>query len=272
MIPARFSYVRPDSVAQAISLLADLGEDAKVLAGGQSLLPMMKLRLATPSTLVDIGRLVETSYIRVDGDHLAIGATTRHADLIRSTVVASEAPLIAYAASLVGDPQIRNRGTLGGSLVHADPAADLPTAVLASGATVVLRGPAGEREVSVDSFFVDLFQTAAQPDELLVEVRLPRVAGQGWGYEKFVRRANDWAIVAVATVGGRIALANMGSTPLRARAAEAALAGGASIADAAARADEDTEPVADMHAQPDYRRHLARLLTRRALTACFSPQ
>jgi carbon-monoxide dehydrogenase medium subunit len=137
---------------------------------------------------------------------------------------------------------------------------------------MVLHGPAGQREVSADDFFVDLFQTAAQPDELLVEVRVPRLGGHGWGYEKFVRRANDWAIVAVATVGGRIALANMGSTPLRARAAEAALAGGAAIADAAALADQDTEPVADMHAQPDYRRHLARLLTRRALAACNSPQ
>jgi len=272
MIPAPFSYARPDSVAEAVALLADLGDDAKVIAGGQSLLPMMKLRLATPSTLVDIGRLSETTYIRVDGEHVAIGATTRHADLVRSTVVAAEAPLVGYAASLVGDPQIRNRGTIGGSLVHADPAADLPAAVLASAATMVLRGPTGEREVSADSFFVDLFTTAAQPDELLVEVRLPRAAGQGWGYEKFVRRANDWAIVAAATVGGRIALANMGSTPLRARAAEAALAGGASIAEAAALADEDTEPVADMHAQPDYRRHLARLMTRRALTACVHPQ
>jgi carbon-monoxide dehydrogenase medium subunit len=272
MIAAEFSYARPDSLAHAIAILADLGDDAKVIAGGQSLLPMMKLRLATPSTLVDIGRLRETNYIRVDGDRLAIGATTRQADIVRSTVVATEAPLIGYAASLVGDPQIRNRGTIGGSLVHADPAADLPAAVLASAATMVLRGPAGQREVEADSFFVDLFTTTAQPDELLVEVRLPRAAGQGFGYEKFVRRANDWAIVAAATVCGRIALANMGSTPRRARAAEAALAGGASIADAAALADEDTEPVADMHAQPDYRRHLARLLTRRALTACIHPQ
>jgi carbon-monoxide dehydrogenase medium subunit len=272
MIPAPFSYARPDSVAAAVALLAELGDDAKVIAGGQSLLPMMKLRLATPSTLVDIGRLSETRYIRVEGDHVAIGATTRHADLVRSAVVAAEVPLVGFAASLVGDPQIRNRGTIGGSLVHADPAADLPAAVLASAATMVLRGPAGEREVGADGFFVDLFTTAAQADELLVEVRLPRVAGQGFGYEKFVRRANDWAIVAAATVGGRIALANMGSTPLRARAAEAALAGGASIADAAALADQDTEPVADMHAQPDYRRHLARLMTRRALSACAHPR
>jgi carbon-monoxide dehydrogenase medium subunit len=271
MIPARFDYTRAESVAQAVARLDELGEDAKLIAGGQSLLPMMKLRLAAPAALVDIGRLGETSYIRLDGDELAIGATTRHTELVGSPLVAEHAPLIGHVASLVGDPQIRNRGTLGGSLVHADPAADLPAAILASGATLVLRGPAGERRVGADEFFVDLFQTATRPNELLVEVRLPSSPG-GWGYEKFVRRANDWAIVAVATVGGRIALANMGNTPLRARAAEAALAAGSSIVDAAAVADEDTEPVADMHAQPEYRRHLCRLLTRRALAACNPPQ
>jgi carbon-monoxide dehydrogenase medium subunit len=211
--------------------------------------------------------LPETTYIRVDGDELAIGATTRHSELVKSTVVGAEAPLIGHVARHVGDPQIRNRGTIGGSLAHADPAADLPAAVLAAGATMVLRGPGGERHVPAGAYFVDVFTTAAEPGEMLVEIRVPRAGGVGWAYEKFVRRANDWAIVAVATVGDRVALANMGSTPLRARATEAALAGGASIADAAALAAEETEPVADMHAQPAYRRHLAQLLTRRCLTA-----
>jgi carbon-monoxide dehydrogenase medium subunit len=271
MIPAAFDYVRAGSVAEAVALLAG-DEDAKLVAGGHSLLPMMKLRLAFPSVLVDIRGLPDLSYVRVDGDEVAIGALTRHCDLVASDVLRTEAPLLAETASFVGDPQIRHRGTIGGSLSHADPAADLPTAVLASDATLVAQGPSGRRSIAAAEFFVDFFQTALRPDEMLVEIRLPRTGPNGWHYSKFVRRANDWAIVAVATVAGRVALAGMGSTPLRATATEAALASGASAADAAASAAEGTRPVADLHADADYRRHLARVLTRRSLVAAGWPR
>ena len=280
MIPVAFEYERPDTLDGALALLAEHGEDAKVLAGGHSLLPVMKLRLAAPEMVIDIGRLAELRYVRVEGDELAIGAGSRHHDVATSDVVVAEAPLLAAVARTVGDPQVRHRGTLGGSLAHADPASDLPAAVLASNGTVVLRGPRGERRVPVTEFFTAVFTTAAEPDELIVEVRVPRSghdvdgasaggsrAARGWAYEKFTRRANDWAIVGVAVVDGRVGLVNMGSTPLRAAATEAALAEGASIADAAALAAEGTDPPADLAGTPDYRRHLARVLTRRALTS-----
>ena len=265
MIPAPFDYLRAESVGAAVELLVEHGDDAKVLAGGQSLLPILKLRLARPELLVDIGRLKDLAYVRTEGDEVAIGALTRHEDVVRSAVLQKEVPLLPHVARLVGDPQVRRRGTFGGSLVHADPAADLPTAMLALGGTFVLQGPAGRREVPAEQFFLDYFQTAVGPDELLVEIRVPRLAGVGWGYEKFVRRANDWAIVAVAAVGGQVALANMASTPVRATATEQALAAGAGPADAAAVADEGTSPTQDMHADAAYRRHLARVLTERAL-------
>jgi carbon-monoxide dehydrogenase medium subunit len=265
MIPAQFEYVAAESPAHALELLAEHGDDAKLLAGGHSLLPMMKLRLAMPEVLIDIGRLDELAGVSLDGADLVIGATTRHADLAASELVRTEAPLLAYAAAQVGDPQIRHRGTIGGSLSHADPAADLPMALVAAGGSVELRGPAGSRRVSADDFFQGYFETAMQPDELLTAVRVPRRPGIPWGYQKFVRRSNDWAIVGVAAVDGRIALANMGPTPLRATAAEEALAAGASPADAAARAADGTSPGEDMHADKPYRQHLARVLTRRAL-------
>jgi carbon-monoxide dehydrogenase medium subunit len=265
MIPAQFDYVAADSAAHAVSLLAEHGDDAKLLAGGHSLLPMMKLRLATPAVLIDIGGLTELAGVRIDGDDLVIGATTRHADLAASELVRAEAPLLAYAASQVGDPQIRHRGTIGGSLSHADPAADLPMAVLALGSSVVVQGPGGVRTVAADDYFVGYFETVAQPDEVLIAVRVPRRPGVPWGYQKFVRRANDWAIVGAAAIDGRVALANMGATPLRARAVETALADGASPAAAAENAADGTSPGEDMHADREYRRHLARVLTRRAL-------
>jgi carbon-monoxide dehydrogenase medium subunit len=265
MIPAKFEYVAAESAAHAISLLTEHGDDAKLLAGGHSLLPMMKLRLATPELLIDIGGLSELAGVSVDGDDLVIGATTRHADLAASELARAEAPLLAYAAAQVGDPQIRHRGTIGGSLSHADPAADLPMALVALGGSVMLQGPNGTRTVAADDFFEGYFETAMQPDELLVAVRVPRRPGVPWGYQKFVRRANDWAIVGVAAIDGRIALANMGATPVRATAAEDALAGGASPAAAAEHAAEGTSPGEDMHADREYRRHLARVLTRRAL-------
>ena len=270
MIPAPFRYVRADSAEHAVGLLAEHGDEAKLLAGGQSLLPILKLRLADPETLIDISRIPELSYVRVEEDEVAIGAGTRHRDLVESADLRREVPLLPHVAGHVGDRQIRHRGTLGGSLVHADPAADLPCAVLALGATLVVHGPAGERRIDAGEFFQGYFQTAVGEDELLVEVRVPRTGGAGWGYEKFVRRSNDWAIVAVATVDGRVALANMGERPLRAAAVEQALASGASPADAAASAAEGTSPIEDMHADRDYRRHLARVLTERALTTAGS--
>jgi aerobic carbon-monoxide dehydrogenase medium subunit len=265
MIPAPFDYVPAESAAHAIGLLGEHGDDAKLLAGGHSLLPMMKLRLAAPGVLIDIGRLADLAGISTDGDDLVIGATARHADLAASALVQAEAPLLAHSAAQVGDPQIRHRGTIGGSLAHADPAADLPMALLALGGSVQLEGPAGTRRVAADDFFAGFFETAMAPDELLTEVRVPRLPGVPWGYQKFVRRANDWAIVGVAAVDGRIALANMGPTPLRATAAEQALAAGASPAGAAAHAADGTSPGEDMHADREYRQHLATVLTRRAL-------
>ena len=265
MIPAPFDYVAADSAAHAIELLSQHGDDAKVLAGGHSLLPMMKLRLAAPEVLIDIARVGDLAGISVDGDELVIGATTRHADLASSELVRTDAPLLAHAASLVGDPQIRHRGTIGGSLAHADPAADLPMALVALGGSVELTSSGGTRLVAADDFFAGFFETALEPGELLTAVRVPRRPGVGWGYQKFVRRANDWAIVGAAAIDGRIALANMGSVPVRARAAEQALADGASTADAARLAAEGTSPGEDIHADRAYRQHLARVLTRRAL-------
>ena len=279
MIPVAFAYERPDTLDGALALLAEHGEDAKVLAGGHSLLPVMKLRLAAPELVIDIGRLAELRYIRVQGEELAIGAGSRHHDVATSEVVAAEVPLLGAVARTVGDPQVRHRGTLGGSLAHADPASDLPAAVLALGGTVVLRGPRGERQVPITEFFTGVFSTAAEPDELIVEVRVPRTSrdrASAGGSSRRWRRAGPTRSSpagpttgrssGVAVVDGRVGLVNMGSTPLRASATEAALAGGASIADAAAVADQGTEPPGDLAATPAYRRHLARVLTRRALT------
>jgi aerobic carbon-monoxide dehydrogenase medium subunit len=214
MIPAPFDYVAADSAAHAVDLLERHGDQAKLLAGGHSLLPMMKLRLAAPSVLIDIGRVAELAGITTDGGELVIGATTRHAEVAASELVRSDAPLLAHSAAQVGDPQIRHRGTIGGSLSHADPAADLPMALIALGGSVELRGPGGTRVVAADDFFTGFFETVLAPEEILAAVRVPRRPGVPWGYQKFVRRANDWAIVGVAAIDGRIALANMGPVPL----------------------------------------------------------
>jgi len=266
VIPAAFEFHRADTADAALALLAEHGEGAKLLAGGHSLLPMMKLRLLTPTVLVGLGRIRELSYIRLEGEHLAVGALTRHQDLVTSSLVREQVPLLAHVAGLVGDLQVRHRGTIGGSLVHADPAADLPAAVLALDATLVIRGARGSREVPATEFFTGFLQSVVGPEEMLIEVRVPRLPGVGWAYEKFTRRANDWAIVAVATVSGRVALANMAATPIRASAAEQALSAGSSTDDAALIADQDSQPTEDMHADPAYRRHLARVLTGRALS------
>ncbi|WP_433504478.1 FAD binding domain-containing protein [Pseudonocardia halophobica] len=270
MIPVGFDYQRPESVDAALALLAEHGDDATVLAGGHSLLPVMKLRLAAPEVVIDIGRVAELNYIRVDGDEVAIGAGTRYRDIVISDVLAKECALLPAVTRTVGDPQVRHRGTLGGALAHGDPAGDLPAAILALEGTIVLRSPRGERKVPITEFYTGVFSSVKEPDELIVEIRVPRTGSTGWAYEKFTRRSNDWAIVAVAVVTAadgarRIGLVNMGSTPLRAKATEAALAEGKSIEEAAALAAEGTEPPADNAGTPEYRRHLVTVLTRRAL-------
>ncbi|WP_419842821.1 FAD binding domain-containing protein [Candidatus Poriferisodalis sp.] len=271
MIPAAFDYVRAGSADEAIALLGEHGDDAKLLAGGHSLLPMMKLRLAVPSVLIDIGRVNDLSYIQDGGDHIAVGALTRHRALETSDLLAAQCPLLAHVAGEVGDPQVRHRGTIGGSLAHSDPASDLPAAVLALGGTLVAQGPGGSREIPAGEFFTGYFESALADDEMLTEIRVPKAPGAGWNYQKFNRRAQDWAIVGVAavTVNGatNVSLVNMGSVPLRAGAVEAALAGGASAAEAAEQAAEGTDAPTDLNAGPDYRNHLARVLTRRALAA-----
>jgi carbon-monoxide dehydrogenase medium subunit len=265
MIPASFDYEVAESAAHALSLLAEHGEDAKLLAGGHSLLPMMKVRLAQPAVLIDIARITELSGIKVEGDEIVIGATTRHAEVAESELLRAEVPILAYAAAQVGDPQIRHRGTIGGSLAHADPSADLPMTLLALGGSVEITGPSGVRVVGADDFFVGPFESVLGPDELLSAVRVPRGGTVPWGYQKFVRRANDWAIVGAAAYGGRVALASMGGTPLRATATEGALKSGAPIEEAAQLAAEGTSPGYDFHADVDYREHLARVLVKRAL-------
>jgi aerobic carbon-monoxide dehydrogenase medium subunit len=265
VIPASFTYRRAASADEALDLAAEHGDDAKFLAGGHSLLPLMKLRLAAPEVLIDLAELRDLSYISDRGDHIAIGALTRHHDVEHSDLLAQEIPLLAHAAGQVGDPQIRHRGTIGGSVAHGDPASDLPGVLLALDATFVARGGDGSREIPAREFFQSLFETALRPGELLTEIRVPRPPARGWSFQKFTQRAIDWAIVGVAVQGNNVALINMGSTPLRAAAVEQALASGASPADAAAHAAEGTSAPADIRASSGYREHLARTLTRRAL-------
>jgi len=269
MIPAPFEYVRAGSADEVLAALVEHGDEAKVLAGGMSLLPLMKLRLATPTVLVDAGRIADLSYVRDAGDHVAIGALTRHRDLETSELLADACGALRGVAAEVGDNQVRHRGTLGGSVVHGDPASDLPAVLLALDATFVAQGPSGTRELGANEFFEGFLETALEPDELLTEIRVPKSGPGGWAYEKFNRRAQDWAIVGALVVrvdgGTRVALVNMGSTPLRASAVEAALAAGDDLVTAAEHAAVGTEPPADLNASPEYREHLARVLVRRAL-------
>jgi carbon-monoxide dehydrogenase medium subunit len=280
MIPVEFDYVRPSSVDDAVAALRDAGEDAKVLAGGQSLIPVLRLRLAAPSTVVDLGAIPDLVGVREDGESLVIGAMTRHGQVTRHALVLRYAPLLAQAAGSIGDPQVRHMGTFGGSLAHADPAGDLPSVAVALDATMVIVGESGRREVPASEFFTDYLTTVLEPTDLLVEVRVPKLTGWGTHYEKFNRVAQAWAIVGVAAAvrrdnGGiaeaRVALTNMGPTPVRATAVEQALTGGAASPDALAaaceQAAEGTSPSDDVTASADYRRHLARVLTRRALAA-----
>ncbi len=282
MIPLAFDYEVAESVDHAVELLGQHGEDAKLLAGGHSLLPIMKLRLAAPSVLVDLGRIEELKYIRDEGDHIAIGAMTRHTEVERNQLLQEQCALLAYTTSLVGDPQVRHRGTIGGSLAHGDAASDLPSALLALEGTFVITGPSGERTVAAVDFFKDYLETDLAPDEVLTEIRVPKLGSNaGWSYKKFNRRAQDWAVVGAAAVversngtisSARIALTNMGSTPVRATAAEGALSGAdaSSVAEATSNADEGTSPASDIAASSEYRRHLARVLSRRAVEEALS--
>lgn len=280
MIPAAFAYARPTTLDEALQAVASGGEDVKILAGGQSLIPVMRLRLAAPETVVDLTRVAELRGVRDEGDAIVIGAMTTHSDVIADPLIAQHTPLIAEATETVADRQVRHRGTFGGALAHADPAGDLPAVALALDAEFVIVGPGGRRTVPARKFFVDYLTTTLADGEVLVEVRVPKLAGT-WGmhYEKFNRVAQAWSIVAVAALvrrdGDRIAearvgLTNMGSTPLRASGVEAALAGAdataEAIAAAAEHAAEGTSPSSDLNAQADYREHLARVLTRRAVT------
>ena len=271
MIPAAFDYSRADTAEAAIALLTEHGDEAKLIAGGMSLLPLMKLRLAVPTVLIDVGRLDDLSYVRDAGDVVAIGALTRHRDLETSDLLRESCGMLRAVAAEVGDNQVRHRGTIGGSVAHGDPASDLPAALLALDATFVARGPDGEREIAASAFFTGFLDTALAPDELLTEIRVPKSGPNAFSYQKFNRRAQDWAIVGsvAVQVGGtmRVALVNMGTTPLRASGVEEALTGGAPFAEAAQRAAENTEPSGDFNASVEYREELARVLTRRALEA-----
>jgi aerobic carbon-monoxide dehydrogenase medium subunit len=232
----------------------------------------MKLRLASPTLLIDIGRISDLSYIRDTGTHITIGALTRHRTIETSDLLKQHVPLLAHAASQVGDPQVRHRGTIGGSIAHADPASDLPATVLALGGTLVAQGPNGTREIAAAGFFTGFLESALNPDEMLTEIRVPKMAGAGWSFQKFNRRAQDWAIVGVAAWRGNgnsgIALVNMGQTPVLASSVSNALAQGASITDAANLATTEASPTADLNASIEYREHLAKVLVRRALEAC----
>ncbi|HEX7994473.1 MAG TPA: FAD binding domain-containing protein [Streptosporangiaceae bacterium] len=281
MIPAKFDYVKPATADEAVRALQEGGEDAKVIAGEQSLLPLLRLRLAYPDLLVDVGGLDELRGVTDAGDSLMIGATTTHYQLVHDPLIATYCGVLAQAAAMVADPAVRHRGTFGGSLAHGDPAGDLPAVALALGATMIARGPGGEREIPASDFFVDYLTTALQPGEILIGVRVPKLGGDwGYRYEKFHRTAQAWAIVGVAALArrsnghvaeARVGLTNMGSVPVRAHAVEAAAAGAAATREAlnaaAASAADGTEPPADLHGAPDYRRHLARVLTGRALAA-----
>jgi carbon-monoxide dehydrogenase medium subunit len=275
VIPPAFDYAAPESLDDAIRLLSQGGEDAKLLAGGHSLIPLMKLRLAAPALLVDLRKVPGLHGIQREDGHFRIGAMTTH----RTVEFASELGLAARAAGTIADPQVRNRGTLGGTLAHADPASDMPAIMLAAEGSVTARGPGGQREIAAADLFQDYLTSSLAPDEIITEVRIPALDGYGFSYQKFNRRAEDWAMVAVSALVSkaadgtcedvRIALSNMGSVPLRATAAEAALRGrgldAQTIAAAAEQAPEGTDPPEDLNATSDYKRHLARVLCRRAL-------
>jgi carbon-monoxide dehydrogenase medium subunit len=273
MIPAPFDYEVAESVEHAVQLLGER-DDMKLLAGGHSLIPLLRLRLARPAVLVDLGRLDSLRYIRDVGEQLAIGALTRHHNLQHDPLVREHCPLVSHTAGLIGDPQVRHRGTIGGSVAHGDPASDLPTVLVALDAELVVHGPGGQRTFSAGEFFRGVFETALGPQDVLTEIRVPKLGEAGWSYVKFTRRAQDWATVGVATVVRRsngtvgnaaIALTNMGPTPVRAHTAEGALKTADDIPAAAAEAAAESDPPSDTSGSAEYRRHLATVLARRAL-------
>ena len=281
MIPAKFDYERPSSLSEAISLLSSGGPDARPIAGGHSLLPLMRLRLSRPTLLVDIGGLSDLRYVREDGDHLAIGALATHDDLARSAELLDRCALIPCVAEQIGDPQVRHRGTIGGSVAHADPASDLPAALMVLDAEIIAHGSNGPRTVLATDFFQGPFMSALEPDEILTEIRVPARDGWGSSYQKFQRRAQDWAIVGVTALiesgdgitGAAIGLTNMGGTPLRATAVEQALLGSTDpdgVAAAAAKISEIGTPPADENASSEYRLHLAEVLIKRAVAEALS--
>tara|TARA_Y100000590_G_scaffold453510_1_gene598679 strand:- start:15 stop:839 length:825 start_codon:yes stop_codon:yes gene_type:complete len=269
MIPVAFDYQRVDSAEEAVSLLVEHGDEAKLLAGGHSLIPLMKYRLAAPGVVVDVGRIKDLSYVRDEDSCLVIGALTRHRDIEINELVREHAGLLGEATHHVGDPQVRHRGTIGGALAHGDPASDIPSALIALRGVVVVQGPSGTREINADDFFTGFLETALGVDEMLVEIRIPKISGASWSFQKFNRRAQDWAIVGVSVLISEsacgVGLVNMDSRPVRASAVEAAILGGASLIDAAELAAEGLDPPGDLNASPEYRRHLARVLTRRGL-------
>ncbi len=282
MIPAAFDYAAPTSLDEAVSLLQQHGDDAKILAGGHSLLPLMKLRLAAPALLIDLAQIPGLSYIRDEGDHVAIGAMTTYFDLEDSELLQRRIPLLVEATGMIGDPQVRNRGTLGGAMAHADPAGDMPVVVSALGGSVIAHGPNGDRTIDVADFFQDIFTSALEPEEIITEVRVRAHDNPAQNYQKFRRRMIDWAIVGCAvnvvrsngSIGSAsIALTNVGPTPMRAPAAEQALQGQQANADtvrqAAELADQGLEPSADLNASTEYKKHLVKVMTRRALEAAL---
>ena len=282
MIPAAFDYERAESVEQAVDLLGK-HEDAKLLAGGHSLLPLMRLRLARPSFIVDIDRVAGLEYVKETAKGVEIGALTRMAVLARDETLWKHCPLLAFVCGQVGDPQVRHRATIGGSVAHGDPASDPPTALLTLDAEFVVRGPGGERTIPASNFFTSVFETDLGPQEMLTAIRVPKIAGAGWSYQKFHRRAIDWAIVAVAAIVERtdgqigraaVGLTNMGSTPLRSAPVESALTGKPvsqeSLRSAAEHAPEGTSPVSDTNASSEYRSELSKVLVRRALEEALS--
>jgi len=279
MIPAAFDYERAESADHALELLGQHGDDAKLLAGGHSLLPLMRIRLATPGMLVDIGRLGELSYVRDGGDHLAVGALTRHETLHFDDLLNQHCPVLAHTVGEIGDPQVRHRGTIGGSIAHGDPAADVPAVLVALGATMVVRGQQGQREVAAGDFFQGLFTTVLEDTELLTEIRVPKTSGMGWSYQKFNPRAQDWAVVGACALVRRdnggpgsavVTLTNMGERPIRATAVEQALASGADLTTASQEAAQGTNPPSDPLGSAEYRRGLAPVLVRRALEEALS--
>ena len=269
MIPAIFDYQRAESKDHAISLISEHGDDAKVLAGGHSLIPLMKYRLAAPAVVIDVGRVEELSYVREEGDFLAIGALTRHREIETNELVLTNSGLLAAATKQVGDPQVRHRGTIGGALAHGDPASDIPSAALALRASFIVQSSSGEREITSDDFFTGFLETSLEPDELLTEIRVPKMPDATWSFQKFNRRAQDWAIVGASVLVSEnqcgVGLVNMDSRPVRATALEQATINGAPAEEASELASEGLEPPSDLNASAEYRSHLARVLTKRGL-------